>query len=166
MIIIAYILVFVFAFLFGGGIGLIVQFGLLFIMGKIIGMPQMMMNLSRNLLIGSYWGGVINGFFAYHIGTTVLGWFSSVYWNPITLGIALLMLFLIPLANKLLNKDKAQNQANPLMQQFQQMQGMFGPQAAADAPSSIINKGSIVSFIGKVVGLGIAILFATLLNTM
>lgn len=159
MIIIAYLLVFLFAFLFGSGVGLIVQFGLLFIMGKILGMPYMMMNLGRNLLIGSYWGGVINGFFAFKIGQSVLSWFSTVYSNDITLAVALLLLFLIPLVNKFLNKDKAQTQAGGLMQQFQQMQGMFGGQANMEAPVAAISKGNIVSFIGKIVGAGLALAF-------
>ena len=159
MIILAYLFIFLFTFLLGGGIGLIVQFGLLFILGKIMGMPKIMMNLGRYLLVGSYWGGVINGYFSFQIAQYVASWdmFSEIHFTQLTLAFALLLFFAIPLVNKLLSKDKPGAQANPMMQQFQQMQSMLGGQDPNGA-NKALNKGAIVGFIGKVVGLGIALI--------
>jgi hypothetical protein len=162
MIVLAYLLILLSAFLLWGLVAFLIQMASLLIIGKVVGIQKIMLNLVNYMSMASFIAGISQGFLSLWFGALILFWFS--FPPTYILGVFLAVAFVIPTLTKVQQQSKKDNTTGlslpenaasneKMAQMFDMMQ-----QKGGAAIQSGVSKTAIVGLIGRLTGVGIGVL--------
>ncbi len=170
MTILAYFLILLSTLIMWALVAFVIQMLLLLIIGRIVGLQKMLLNMLQYVATASFVAGISHGFLSMWWGGCILYWMS----RPLdfVLGVFVAATFIIPLAIKLRQQKQRANEAQDMSKQLAQRfggqeggaAGQFAEmlqnmgQQGANTLEKGIGKADLISFVGRLTGVGLGVL--------